>query len=248
MTTHLEFDDETLAAYALHALPAPEHAAATAHLDACARCRAEVDGFVRAAAAMAADVAPVQPSPQLRRSVLDAVSRTSQQTRAAAAAPVRSAPGQSRSGRSSWSWSFSPLAAAAAVLLVAVVGLGSTVLGQQRELEIVTAQAARIERLLADPDRRTVDGPVRSGGTATALVAQGEAVVVGRNLAGLPADRAYQVWVVDDGAVRSGGLLPAGERGALVDDVAGAEQLMLSVEPAQGSQQPTTSPIWSVRI
>ena len=60
----------------------------------------------------------------------------------------------------------------------------------------------------------------------------------------LPEGMAYQAWQMRDGVPVSLGVLDAGPgRFALQADLAGAEAIAISVEPAAGSAAPTTTPI-----
>ncbi len=56
----------------------------------------------------------------------------------------------------------------------------------------------------------------------------------------LPADQAYQLWLIDDDGATSVGVLGRGGQLEMVmDDVSGADSVGLTVEPASGSEQPT---------
>lgn len=64
--------------------------------------------------------------------------------------------------------------------------------------------------------------------------------------AGLPAapeGRTYQLWFDDQGTMRPAGLLPRDGATVMQGAVAGARAVALTLEPAGGSLQPTTTPL-----
>ena len=92
-----------------------------------------------------------------------------------------------------------------------------------------------------------VSRATRSGGTAT-LVSTGQDTVFAAQGLPLPGpSRAYQLWVVSPaGATESVGVLQPDALGRLEQDVralAPGESVALTVEPAGGSEKPTTMPL-----
>jgi anti-sigma-K factor RskA len=60
------------------------------------------------------------------------------------------------------------------------------------------------------------------------------------DVAQLPSDKAYQLWVIRDGEAQSVGVLGRGGRlEALVDGMRPSDALGLTIEPAEGSTTPT---------
>ncbi|WNB85655.1 anti-sigma factor [Cellulomonas sp. ATA003] len=55
----------------------------------------------------------------------------------------------------------------------------------------------------------------------------------------------YQLWVLRDGVALSQGVMPddAGRVRAVADDYRTGDLLAVTVEPAEGSQQPTSDPV-----
>jgi len=147
-----------------------------------------------------------------------------------------------------------PAVAAAAVLLLGggLAGAGWYQADQARRT-LVQADADRrqLEQLLAivsDPDARRVSATVAGGGTATVVRAGSRAVVLTAGLPALPSGRAYELWLVRPAAVLPAGLGPQGSAGAarwnrVLDGLAEGDSVAISVEPAGGSTQPTTTPI-----
>jgi anti-sigma-K factor RskA len=73
MTQDCENYRELLAAHALTALDAADAGALEAHLESCADCRAELNAWEATTALLAFDAPPVEPSAQLRASILASV-------------------------------------------------------------------------------------------------------------------------------------------------------------------------------
>ena len=156
-------------------------------------------------------------------------------------------------------WLLGLTGVAAAVLLVAVVGLGLTVnqlVDRIGEVEVTAERASRdaertsseVAEVLAAPDATIVSS---DDGDAVARVvaspSRGEAVFVAHGLESAPRDRTYELWVIDvDGAVPAG-LFDPDEDGrvtrVMTGDMARAQAIGVTVEPAGGSPEPTSEPI-----
>jgi anti-sigma-K factor RskA len=103
--------------------------------------------------------------------------------------------------------------------------------------------------VLAAPDARTVRQPVTAGGTAVLVVSrdQGRLLVTASGLPDLPAAGVYQVWLMGPDGPRPAGLLDRRADGLstpvlarpLTDDA----HVALTIEPAGGSDRPTTRPL-----
>jgi anti-sigma-K factor RskA len=72
--------------------------------------------------------------------------------------------------------------------------------------------------------------------------------VVGASLPALPGNRTYQVWHMEGGKPTSVGLLGSGPGMLYIASIRGAEAYAVSVEPAGGSEQPTSDPIASAPV
>lgn len=216
-------------AYALHALPRREGALFEEHLARCPACEDEVRGL-RETAARLAVAAAESPPPELRPRVLAAIQQVRQ------APPAVVIPLRSRRSRVTM-----VLTAAAAA---AAVALGVLAFNGQQRFEQLQSRQQELFSVLAAPDARTVRQPVTAGGTATVLVsrARGKVVVATAGLPALPGGRVYELWLMGKAGVRPAGLLD-GEAPVLADTRRGDEHVGLTVEPAGGSQQPTTQPI-----
>ena len=144
--------------------------------------------------------------------------------------------------------------ATAAIAIAAVVALSIALSGAEQQLRSARAQGQAIAAVLGAPDARTVTGPVTTGGMATVLLSAGqrELVVATSGLAALPAGKAYELWLIgpsatQETAVRPAGLLPPALAGSttpvLASGLVAGDTLAMTVEPAGGTGQPTTTPI-----
>lgn len=217
-------------AYALDALSPEEAAAFRKHLEACPACCQEVRELRSAAARMGASEA-VAPPPYLKARILEAANRTPQQP------PRVSALRAARPSR----WSPKLVAAAAAAVLVVgtAIGVGVTV-GEPEQatladgvVEVFTASDARSVEV------ETTHGPLK---VATSR-SEGEMAVDTSDLVPLDDEYVYQVWTVVEGEPQPVVVLEQPDTGAHMGMPAPGTQVAITVEPAGGSQRPTTEPI-----
>ena len=137
-------------------------------------------------------------------------------------------------------WWRQPASAAAALLLVVSVGLGALAWQQGQRADDAEARAAQIAAVVTDPDRVESNAPATTEGSGTVVAAQDLAVFRTDGLPELPADQAYQLWVIsDDGATSAGVLGRDGDLEQVVEGVEDADALGLTVEPSGGSDAPT---------
>jgi anti-sigma-K factor RskA len=237
--------------YALDALPDDERADFEKHLARCASCAEEVKGLRETAARLAMATA-VTPPPQMRARVLAAAPRTRQ-------LPPLSRTQRARAGgRTGWrriSPSRAGLTAGVLALAAAVAFLLVTQLSTNSQLQQAQAANRQIAAVLAAPDARLQTVPVTAGGTVTAVMSPGqeEAVVTTADLPSLSGSLVYQLWVMtSSGAARSAGLLTITGTGSttpmLADGVQPGDRLGITVEPAGGTAQPTTTPVVTVPV
>ncbi|WP_086149758.1 anti-sigma factor domain-containing protein [Cellulosimicrobium sp. KWT-B] len=231
---------DLLPAYALDAVDDVERRAVERLLAADPDARRALDEYRDVVAAFAVESAP---PPALRDAVLARV--------AASADPVPSA-GESAGGvvvdlaaarrarRRRWTGLAAAVAAVVAVAVPTTVAVRAT--QEQSRLE---ARADAIERMLADPDATILHGDVAGGGQASVLAAGDDMYFRASDLPDAGDDRDYQLWVVEpDGAVVSAGVLDVqdGSTSRLVQGEPGVG-MAVTVEPAGGSEQPTTDPV-----
>jgi len=248
---------ELASAYVLDALDRDDRARFEAHLAGCAECQAEVRSFRPVVDALACVMDAREPSPDLRARVIGAAVRQEMRaTPASAGAP------RSRS-RVLIPW---VLATAATIALAALTPYTLQLRNRTRELAAavrdLTARLGDTDRqlvavrdevsLLSAPDVKRVDlrgGPTAPQTTGRAYLSRSRGVYfIASNLAALPADRAYQLWYVTPaGPVSASVFRPdAGGGAELIAAVPAGMQdpnlLAVTVEPAGGSLQPTSTP------
>lgn len=145
---------------------------------------------------------------------------------------------------SRWRLRWLTVAAAAIIAVGAGAGIAVVIDRTGDKPETLTAQ-----QVLEEPDSRSSSVPMTGGGEMTVhqSTALGAAAVSLGDMPTLPADRAYQLWLIPDGGTPQSVALMDG-RTSVVTPVAGADTLAVTVEPAGGSPGPTTSPIVSMVV
>jgi anti-sigma-K factor RskA len=181
--------DELAGAFALGAMDAEEEAALRAHLSSCDQPHLEVENALGAGMLLAESLDPVTPSPALRDRLMATIDRMPQ---------TQATPSLPRAARRGWLDWLSPRVArpAAVATLAALVAVGAWNLSLQSQL----AQRDAVLRAVAS---------AISGGAAAFRVAgdagrgyvvdtpgEGAALVV-TDLADLPTDRLYELWLID---------------------------------------------------
>jgi anti-sigma-K factor RskA len=164
----------------------------------------------------------------------------------AARADAASAPGvtelaaRRRPPRRSTTW----LAVAATALGAAAVP--SVVAWQQhQDAQRAGEQARLMAEMLAEPGAEVVRADVEGGGTAVGVLGDGHAMFTATGL-GDPGDgKEYQLWVIRDGVPLPDVVMPddSGALHAMAEDFTPGDALAVTVEPAGGSEAPTTDPV-----
>ncbi len=244
--------DELLGAYALDSLTSEEAAELRAHLVGCGK-HPDAGDLRAVASRIAAAAEPMAAAPALRARVLDAIALTTQDDRAIAlggdalgiaqVAPRRARVIAMPRRR------LLALGAIAAVLVAAVVGLAVWNIALQTRSHASLPQLATRATWVA-----TLES---SGGGASGSViyyaGEKKAVVAASGLRSLDAAReTYQLWAISGGTAHSLGTMEAGTAGTSVIvvplDATGVDTIAVTIEPAGGSAQPTSSPIMSASV
>jgi anti-sigma-K factor RskA len=229
-------------AYALDAVDDAERDRFEHHLNRCQSCSHEVRGLRETATRMALAVARVPPA-QLRERVMAAAARTRQLPPVTEQRPLPKA-------RSVW---FPRLAVGlAAVAVAAAVALGIALSSAQRQLDNARAREQAVAGVLT-PGARILTARISHGGTATVVVSRGkrELLFTAKGLPALPGRKVYQLWLIGIRATRSAGLVSvASGRAApvLASGLLRGDRLGLTVEPAGGTSQPTTTPLIALPV
>jgi anti-sigma-K factor RskA len=196
MSAHEQYADD-LALYALGVLEGEERANLEQHLEGCSGCRQELNALRGDSVLLAMSTAGPKPPQRSRQRLLNAIAK---EPRRSAAVPER---------RFSL-WALFGWAAAVGMLIVviqlrrqnaslqqAVNSLGSVLGSQTIELE----NARRIVDTLTAPEAQTVTlvagkTPPQPQGKAFYLRNRSGLVFVANNLAPLPPDKIYELWLV----------------------------------------------------
>jgi hypothetical protein len=256
-------------AYALDAMdPGSELTRFSRHLNRCQSCASEIRGFREVATAMAF-AATTEPPPEMRDQVLAAVARTRQLP---PEVRTHARPRRIR-GAAPWMPWLSGAIATAAIAVAVFFGLAQAhtqdqlnaaraqnhvLAGQQARVEAELAQAKEHDQALAQvlgaPHVRLLSHTTTEGGVAVVVLdaATRKLVVATSGLPALPAGKVYQLWLIGPVKIVSAGLLPAAQAGVttpvLAAGIVRGDKLGLTVEPAPGSRQPTTTPILALPL
>lgn len=219
-------------AYALDALDDLERVRFEAHMESCDSCADEVASF-RATTALLGAAEEVPVSPEFRSRVLEDVDHV-RQVGPVTAKMTGMAPRL--------------VSVAAVVLAVAVVALSVVTAGLRNRLDelepyeeiatiIQSEDAITLTEQMGDARLQVVASP---GSGAGAILANG--------MSEAPNGHAYQLWLItEDESAIPAGFLDVGEDGhgeeIMRGEMDGVVAVGITVEPAGGSDQPTTEPI-----
>ncbi|MDX2561288.1 anti-sigma factor [Streptomyces sp. TX20-6-3] len=240
------------AAYVLHALPPAEEAAFENHLAACGVCRQDVTTFERTAARLASAETAAVPE-GLRVRVMEQVARTPQDRRPRPARP-RGGPLRRNGLRLALAASVAAAAALGAVAVREHEEAGEARTRAAQAQEQARAAGGAIADILTAPDATVHTGELADGAEAAVVVSRAEAkaAFTARDLPALPSGTVYELWYAGEaGDLRPAGLLDdTGDRATRVLDgpLGNAVAVGITVEPAGGSDQPTTEPLGIIPI
>jgi anti-sigma-K factor RskA len=184
--------DELAGAFAFGAMDADEAAAVRAHLASCDQVHAEARDALGAAEILAANLEPVEPSPALRDRLMATVERMPRGDRQAVA-EVK--PPWPRPGWFDW---ISPRVARplAVAAVVAVIALGAWNVSLRSDLDQRDAALRAVAAAIANGKTAfRVDGSAGRGYVVDTPGAGASLVVA--DLQSLPADRLYELWLID---------------------------------------------------
>lgn len=246
---------DLLPAYALGALEGEELAELAAHLAAgCVPCRRELALLARDLELLAAEAPPVEPSPEIRSSILEAIepsARPHAKGRLLAALAVAAGVALAVAGYSSWQG----LTREVERLKAERGRLENQLATLSAELDRVRSEAAYATaaiEILSSPESRAV----ALAGLAEGAGAHGRtyldpsrrrALFLAYRLPPLPADKTYQLWFIADGKPVSAGTFGVDRQGCgrlEVEGVAPVESIQawaVTIEPSGGVPQPTGS-------
>lgn len=222
-------------AYVLGALPEEERRSFEDYLAAHPERQAEIDELGAVAGLLAFSPQEQEPSPELRSRVMEVVE---------AEAEPRRVRGRSTFARVGDFLSVRSLAFGAAALLV--IGLLSWNVLLQNQVQDLQGQVADAQA----QQSKTIElkgSWAEQGATAEVASMQGnEIVLVARNMPSVPEDRTCQIWVIKGDVPKPSGLFQPDGNGTatpITNSITKADVIAVTVEPAGGSEQPTSDPV-----
>ena len=219
-------------AYAIDALSPEEAEEFRKHLAACTACCDEVRELREVAALMGASESNTVP-PQLKARVMAAADRTPQMP--PRVRHLRSVPGNR--------WTPRLLVAAAAAVLAVAAGIGYNAMQEPEHV-----MAAPVSQVFNAPDAHHATVKTSNGGEISVATSPslGKMAVETDDLPELGSGQVYQLWTLSSGQAASAGLLEDPDAGAAMAMPDSGTAVAITIEPAGGSDQPTTEPIMSV--
>lgn len=238
-------------AYALDAVSDEERAVLEEHLSTSEATRNEVTELQDTAVLLGLATTPVTPSADLRARLMAQVAQTPQLAPVGAAAAAIAPTRVELKTQQRW-FSRTAIAITAAAAAVAIIIGGGIVIANLNDGSQNPIQADGITIIRAADDAQQVEAAVATGGTAT-LVWSGElaqAALIADGMNPLSDDQVYELWYIGEGGPRAAGTFTVDENGSvqqvLEGDMRAGDLVGITIEPAGGSEQPTSEPI--VRI
>lgn len=225
-------------AYAVDALDDIERARFEQHLAGCEDCRAEV-AELRETASLLADSVAATPPASLRDSVLAGISQIRPlPPEVIVAAPTSVSSTRAHRRRPVWT----TFLVAAALIVVAGVGIATW-----RPWSSEVPQLTAAEQVLQAPDAEEVFLDLGEAGKATVVRSKAEdrAVIRTEDMVSAPDGKAYELWFINGDEFTPAGLMPDAPDQTVVLEGSAAQAVAvgITVEPAEGSNQPTSDPI-----
>jgi anti-sigma-K factor RskA len=233
-------------AYVLGALPEEERLSFEEYLVAHPERQAEIDELGAVAGLLAFSPQEQVPSPELRSRVMEMV-ETEAQPRRDARRSVSARIGDYLSVRS--------LAlGAAALLVIGLLSWNVLLQGQVEDLQgrVQDAQGqvqdARDRQQIRQSPTIELEGSWADQGAnaEVAFINENQVILVARNMPSVPEDRTCQIWVISEDVPKPSGLFqPDGNMTAtpITNSITKADVIAVTVEPAGGSEQPTSDPV-----
>lgn len=228
MTDRRDDASTRAASYAVGALTAAERRELEQELRRSPRLATEVDEFAETAAMLGLAAEPVTPPASLREQLLGALDATPQASRV-----VRGP------------WFSRPVAMLLGAAAAAVIVIGGTVV-----VFDLTRPPSAVEQITAAADYERIVIEMDGGASVTAVWSESleRAALVVENMDAAPSGHVYQAWFIDDaGRAEPSSIFSASGNETVSVSLSGAmhagDAIGITIEPAGGSETPTTTPI-----
>jgi anti-sigma-K factor RskA len=227
-------------AYVLDALPEEERRSFEEFLAAHPERQAEIDELGAVAGLLAFSPEALEPPPELRERLMDVVE--------AEAAPRRERRGSGLAGLAGFIGARGLALGAAALVLVGLLSwnllLQNEVEDLQAQVRDAQAQQTRTVQLSGTWANQGADAEVASiNGNRIVLVAD--------DLPSIPEGQTCQIWVIKGDVPDPSGLFQPGSTetaASITTPIKKGDTVAITVEPAGGSEQPTTDPVLSAEL
>jgi anti-sigma-K factor RskA len=236
-------------AYVLGALPEEESLSFEDYLAAHPERQAEIDELGAVAGLLAFYPQEQEPSPELRSRVMEVVE---------AEAEPRRVSGRSTFGRVGDFLSIRNLALGAAALLV--IGLLSWNVMLQGQVEDLRGQVEDAQGQVQDLQAQVEEAQAQQnptielegswadqGANAQVLsINKNQAILVAKDMPFVPEDQTCEIWVISNDVPKPSGLFqpdPNMTATPITNSITKADVIAVTVEPAGGSEQPTSDPV-----
>ena len=237
--------EDLIDAYALDALSEGERAEVEAYLAANPEAQAEVDELQSVASLLALAPEERQPPPELRDRLMRAVEAEAGPVQATLRGGRSQASGDGVLGRIGGLFSARNVSwGLAAALLVGLLSWNTLLRSELQDVQDVGARGVQTTQL---------SGSEMPEGSSAEVVAfpDREAVLVAEGMPELEAGQTLQIWVIDEDGPKPAGLFQPGDDMVTVPvtrSLEGAEVIAITVEPAGGSEQPTSDPLMTAEV
>ncbi len=241
MEMHTEHIEDLAEGYALDALEPGERVRVEEHIAICRLCKQHMQGVHDTAQLLAFAAAPIAPPDRCKLRVMEKVAREQ-----FLSTPTR----RQRTGRMLSAW--------ATFATIALIAMGAWTISLQREVAAMQDQQVRaqgeqatLQAQIAHFASTETVRSLRAEGIATGATAKtymtpgkNEALLVVRNLPRLEPGKAYQVWVARPGLHQPLSVFTANQSTESVmlrtpEPMDTYRWIMVTIEDAQGAQQPS---------
>jgi anti-sigma-K factor RskA len=241
-------------AYVLDALPEEERRNFEEYLAAHPERQAEIDELGAVAGLLAFSPEEHEPTPELRERIMEVVE--------AEAAPRRERRGSVFAGLAGYIGARGLAFGAAALLIIGLLSWNLLLQGQvddlqgqvqnsqnqvddlQAQVRDAQAQQTQIIQLSGTWANQGADAEVAS-------ISDDRIVLVADNLPSVPEGQTCQIWVIKGNVPESSGLFQPGSTETatpITTPIKKGDTIAVTVEPAGGSEQPTTDPVLSAEL